>query len=351
MTRRKGVRILAIDVGVGTQDILLYDSAKTPENNIKMVLPSATQILAKRIRNSKGNLLFSGTTMGGGPMAMAINNHIKKGYRVVMTARAARSIRDNLREVEEMGIEIVGDKDARDYDFENPITRDIDFEFLKKTFEAVGERFEFDAIGIAVQDHGYSEHKSDRVFRFEKIKEVLEKGATLKDFGFENPPEYFTRMKAVLKTAREYYKGKVIVFDTKIAAIAGAIYGVKERPALSIDIGNGHTLAGAIDEEDKVTGMFEHHTGMLNKDKMEALIRRFVNGKLPNEEVYNDGGHGCYLKEKIEMRDIKRILATGPNRRLLEKSTLKIEFANPIGDVMMTGPVGIVDMVRARMER
>ena len=35
------MRILAIDMGTGTQDILLFDSDKPVENNVKMVLPSA----------------------------------------------------------------------------------------------------------------------------------------------------------------------------------------------------------------------------------------------------------------------------------------------------------------------
>src|SRR3712207_666800 len=43
-------RILAIDVGAGTQDVLLYESDKTPENCVKLVLPSQTQIVGRRIR-------------------------------------------------------------------------------------------------------------------------------------------------------------------------------------------------------------------------------------------------------------------------------------------------------------
>src|SRR5712691_990290 len=35
-----GFRVLAIDVGAGTQDILIYESDKTPENCFKLVLPS-----------------------------------------------------------------------------------------------------------------------------------------------------------------------------------------------------------------------------------------------------------------------------------------------------------------------
>ena len=37
-------RFLVIDVGMGTQDILLFDSERNIENCVKMVLPSQTQI-------------------------------------------------------------------------------------------------------------------------------------------------------------------------------------------------------------------------------------------------------------------------------------------------------------------
>ena len=38
-------RILAIDVGAGTQDILLWESDRTPENCTQLILPSQTQIV------------------------------------------------------------------------------------------------------------------------------------------------------------------------------------------------------------------------------------------------------------------------------------------------------------------
>lgn len=43
------VRVLAIDVGTGTQDILLFESGRTIENNFKLVMPSPTVIVAGRI--------------------------------------------------------------------------------------------------------------------------------------------------------------------------------------------------------------------------------------------------------------------------------------------------------------
>ena len=44
------MRILAIDVGTGTQDILLFDSEQPIENGLQLVMPAPTQIVAGRIR-------------------------------------------------------------------------------------------------------------------------------------------------------------------------------------------------------------------------------------------------------------------------------------------------------------
>src|SRR5438045_489951 len=40
------MRILAVDVGTGTQDILLFDSEQELENSVKMVMPSPTLVVA-----------------------------------------------------------------------------------------------------------------------------------------------------------------------------------------------------------------------------------------------------------------------------------------------------------------
>ena len=59
--------ILAIDIGGGTQDILLFDSLKTVENCVKMVMPSPTIALSQKIRaatTKKRSLLFTGVNMG-----------------------------------------------------------------------------------------------------------------------------------------------------------------------------------------------------------------------------------------------------------------------------------------------
>ena len=50
MTTALDTPLLAVDVGAGTQDILLYDPARKPENCLKLVLPSQTQVVGAKMR-------------------------------------------------------------------------------------------------------------------------------------------------------------------------------------------------------------------------------------------------------------------------------------------------------------
>ena len=44
------MQILTVDIGTGTQDVLLFDSERELENCFKLVLPSPTVVVADRIR-------------------------------------------------------------------------------------------------------------------------------------------------------------------------------------------------------------------------------------------------------------------------------------------------------------
>ena len=68
------MKILTVDIGTGTQDIFLYDSRLDLENGLKLVLPSPTMIIHRRLRQAtraRQAVLLSGVTMGGGPSAWA----------------------------------------------------------------------------------------------------------------------------------------------------------------------------------------------------------------------------------------------------------------------------------------
>src|SRR5579862_6492274 len=100
------VRILTVDIGTGTQDILLFESGKEIENCFKLVMPSPTVIIAERIKRATAlgqRLLLTGVIMGGGPCHWAARDHALAGYAVAVTEEAGRTFDDDLAMVEKMG--------------------------------------------------------------------------------------------------------------------------------------------------------------------------------------------------------------------------------------------------------
>ncbi|MDD1774818.1 MAG: DUF1786 family protein [Methanobacterium sp.] len=333
------MKILAIDVGSGTQDILLYDSDNSLENSVKMVLPSPTRIYAEKIRKHKNDLFLSGETMGGGSVNKAIQNHLKKGYRVLMTENSARTVRDDLERVKSLGIEIIppGEKHP---EISEIALQDVDLEVIRKSLQPFQVELEFDCVGVAVQDHGFNANMGDRNFRFSKIREKLDSPKLPEEFAYLNQvPEYFTRMNGVLRTLKGY---EVIIMDSKFASICGATCDefVKDLDKfIALDIGNGHTLAASF-KDGRICGVFEHHTGMLTPGKLTRFIRGLAEGTLSHEQIHEDGGHGAWVKEPIH--EFQCLVATGPKRSILKKTDFKVHYAAPAGDVMMSGPVGLI---------
>ena len=340
------MRILAIDVGTGTQDIMIYDTEKELENAMKLVLPSPHLLISQKIRQTENDIYFDGEIMGGGKIKNTILEHMQKGYNVVMEPTCAKTIRDDIEQVKSFGIKIADDdKDYRDY---AKITLgDINITKLSEFLLGYDLELDFDKIAIAVQDHGYNENMGDRDFRFEKIRQKVSQPISPLDFGFAGEiPEYFTRMQAVRRQVEnEGISELPLVMDTKFASIAGMCFdevASQLNSYIVIDIGNGHTTAASI-ENGKIQGVFEHHTSSLTGESLERYIKRLASGEITHEEVYNDHGHGAHVLNRISK--IEKVIVSGPKRELIEKTNLDWHHAAPGGDVMMTGTVGLIKTI------
>ena len=343
------MRILAIDVGTGTQDIMIYDTEKELENSIKLVLPSPHLYISQKIRETETDIYFTGEIMGGGKIKKTIMEHMEKGYKVVMEPTCAKTIRDNIEQVKAIGIEIADE--TQDYkDFAKIELGDINITKLSEFLLGYDLEFDFDRIAIAVQDHGYNENMGDRDFRFEKIREKLPKPISPLEFGFSQEiPDYFTRMRAVRRQLKgEGIEEVPLVMDTKFASIAGMCFdevAKKLNSFIAIDIGNGHTTAASI-ENGKIQGVFEHHTSSLTGESLERYIRRLASGEITHEEVHEDHGHGAHVINPISK--IEKVIVSGPKRELIEKTNLDWHHAAPGGDVMMTGTIGLIKTIQER---
>lgn len=359
--------ILAVDVGTGTQDILYFNSEKEVENSLLMVMPAPTQIIAKKVRKAtkKGKtIVFTGNIMGGGPSTFAIRTHIKAGFRVYATEKAALTINDNIEKVKAFGIQIVSEAEAKKLASEENAQEIIMQDFDPESTSAALSAFEVQMptnYAVAVQDHGNAPEKSNRIYRFELLRELIEKGGELENFVYrpEEIPEAFTRMKAqadsLLKTAGNR-KTRAVFMDTGPAAIFGALTDpAAVQPSVVVNIGNGHTL-GALVNENRIMAVFEHHTSLMSPEKLQDYIIRLADGKLGFDDVFEDGGHGAYRREtpgfeQISFEQVRSILVTGPKREKLEKVSEseirkeisnKLHFAAPFGSMMLSGCFGLL---------
>jgi uncharacterized protein (DUF1786 family) len=342
------MKILAIDVGSGTQDIMLYNTDESIENSPKLVMPSPTKIIADRISKFEGDLFIKGETMGGGPINKAVKDHLNRGNKVFMTENAARTIRDDLNFVRSLGIEIVSPWKIEKYKNLTEIElKDVDLDAIGGSLSKFDVDPHFDFLGVAVQDHGFMEGMGDRNFRFMKIREKLDVPKRPEEFAyFGSAPDYFTRINAVFRAFKEY---NTAVMDSKFASICGAtcdrdVKGLKKF--IAMDIGNGHTLAAAFDRG-KISGVFEHHTRKMTPDKIEMFVGKLADGSITHEEVHEDHGHGAWSLKPID--DFEAIVATGPRRKVLEKTDFNVHYAAPAGDVMMTGPVGLIKAIKSNI--
>ena len=351
------MKILAVDIGTGTQDILLYDPNVDVENSFKLVLPSPTMIVREQIRaasRAHSGIVLTGVMMGGGPCAWAAEDHLRAGLAVYATPDAARTFNDDLAAVAQSGVQLVSaDEAARlPAEIERIELRDFNFSAIQRALLEFGldlRRENLACVAAAVFDHGAAPPGvSDRQFRFDYLDERIRAKNRLSAFAYpaDSIPAILTRLASVAQSAAEV-PAPLIVMDTAPAAILGAsldpVAAQLER-AVYVNIGNFHTIAFRMGPNG-IEGVFEHHTGMLDRFKLEQLLRALANGTLTHAEVFGGMGHGALVYDPapfdLDGPGVRTIL-TGPRRSLLNGSTLRPYPAVPYGDMMIAGCFGLL---------
>jgi uncharacterized protein (DUF1786 family) len=364
-------RVLAIDVGAGTADILISEPGQWPENSVKLVVPSRTQVVAGQIRAATAQgaaVVFRGPTMGGGASTAAMRAHRAAGLPFLATVPAALSFADDPQRVVEHGVVLIDDDEAQAAVMggaSDVRSGDLELDGLLDAFRRLGVETTFAGGAVAVQDHGFSPHGSNRVFRFGLWLRALAERRRVEELFYapaDLPPE-LTRMHAAATALADALNAGgasrdgggqaaatvvlpsrplVLAGDTGPAALLGALpEGC--RDAVLVNVGNGHMVC-AVALEGRLAGVFEHHTGSLDGPRLDTLVRGFLEDDIKNDEVLADGGHGAVLAAPVP--DGLPMLATGPHRRLLAEGGLPVSFPAPLGDAMLTGPVGLVKAFR-----
>ncbi|MEK7247368.1 MAG: DUF1786 family protein [Chloroflexota bacterium] len=349
------MRILAIDVGTGTQDILLFDSSQPIENAFQLIMPSPTMIAAGRIRRAteaRRAVAVSGTIAGGGPCHWALEDHLRAGLLAYATREASMTFDDDLDVVGRMGVTLVLDDEIGRLDADYVALGDLDLAAIRAALAAFDVSGDFDGLALGCLDHGAAPPGySDRLFRFDHLRRVVKRRNDLRAFAClpDEVPQYLTRARSVLACADE---GVPTVFlDTGPAAALGTL----QDPAVGeceeqvvLNLGNMHALCFHL-RGTQIVSLYEHHTGELTCEQIEDFTERLIAGTLPHEDVFGSKGHGVYYAEAPtplpraqQAAPLRFVAVTGPQRGKLRGSRLAPYFAVPHGDMMVSGCFGLL---------
>jgi uncharacterized protein (DUF1786 family) len=345
------MKILAVDIGTGTQDILLFSSDQPVENSVKMILPSPTEIAARRVRRATADaspVVFTGSIQGGGPCHWATEDHLRAGGVVYATEEAARTFDDDLDNVRAMGVNFVSEEEAVQCARAGAVNvplRDLDIDSIRGALAAFEVDVEFDGLAVGCLDHGNSPPGySDRLFRFEHLARVVEDQNDLLNFAFlaDQLPDYLTRAQALVASAADQV-ANVVFMDTGPAAALGAMEDehVRRRPrALVLNLGNMHTLGFDL-EGTRIHALYEHHTGEISGETIAKFTRRLASHELTHDEVFDSKGHGAFYASG-DPNDCSFVAVTGPQRGKIDRDGLDVYYAAPHGDMMVSGCFGLL---------
>ncbi|BEQ14329.1 DUF1786 domain-containing protein [Desulfoferula mesophila] len=338
-------QLLCIDIGGGTQDILLWRREQNLENAVKLVLPAPTQVAAARIRRITGQglaVFLHGRLMGGGAVHRAVDEHLAAGLKVYATPTAAATFADDPERVKAMGVEICEQAPAQ-----AGAVPMGDLNLAELAQACQGFEVELPTrLALAVCDHGYSPGYSNRKFRFDQWRAFLQAGGELGRLIFDQAPPAMTRLAALSDQAPG-----CLLMDTAAAAAWGALEDPKVAALAQgegvciVNLGNMHTVAFLV-RGDRVLGIYEHHTRCLDTLSLSDQVERFIQGTLDEDEVFAGHGHGVARLPQAPRGLAHAPVITGPQRRLAQG--LGWKTAIPHGDVMLSGCFGLLAAARSR---
>ena len=338
--------ILSLDIGSGTQDVLLALPGQRAENWPRFVLPSPALGNAARIRRhtaARRPVWLYGSNMGGG-FAPAIQEQGAAGLAPAVSPDAALALHDNPERVKAQGVDIVP---ARPDGYAAVPLADYEPGFWDGFLSAAGLPTP-SLVVAAAQDHGHHP-EGNRVGRFKLWRALLtETQGDPARWVYDAPPAACTRLLALQRCTG----GPVA--DTATAAVLGALAAPEvakrsRRQGITVvNVGNSHVAAFLV-FRGRILGVYEHHTGLLDTDALLFDLREFGFGWLPDEQVRAKGGHGCAFLAPLppEAEGFAPVFVVGPRRDMLQGHG---QFIAPHGDMMIAGCHGLLHGLALRAE-
>ena len=259
-----------------------------------------------------------------------------------------------------MGFEIIEDEEAgrraEHAGWQHIELQDFDAQAIITALRAFDLDPSVDGLAIAAFDHGAAPPGvSDRRFRFDFIEQTVRRQPVPSAFAYaaQDTPAELTRLRSIAQSSARYLQlsgsssdSPLLLMDTGSAAVLGALEDsiVKAQPeSILCNIGNFHTLAFHL-VQGHIVGIFEHHTGEIDRFRLEQMLLKLANGTLTNSEVFDTSGHGALIlgDGRPNGAPFPFLAVTGPRREMLRGSTLKPYEATPHGDMMLAGCFGLL---------
>lgn len=331
--------VLCLDIGSGTQDVLLALSGLEPENWPRFVLPAPARVVASRIASLTASgqpIWLYGGNMGGG-FANAVCKHREAGFAVAAHPDAAMALHDDPERVRSMGVTLT---DACPKGYAPVMLADFEAGYWRAFLAAAGLPYP-SCIIAAAQDHGVHPVAGNRIGRFQFFKSFVASGGNPADILYTTPPPEYTRLQAL-----QHAIGGGLVADTGVAAVLGALSmpEVARRSyregIMIVNVGNSHVIAFLVYKE-RIVGVYEHHTGMHDVESLTKDLQEFRLCWLPDEQVRSTGGHGSAFAPDMpaEAEGFRPTFILGPRRSMLQGHGL---FIAPHGDMMLAGCYGLL---------
>ncbi len=347
-------RVLCIDIGAGTMDVLWFDTESV--FHYKAVVVSPVRTVAERAARLPGNLVVTGSEMGGGPVTAVLRARAA-AHEVVMTASAAATLAHDPEKVRAWGIRVVDDEEAEGLRFKKTfshlVLEDVELERLRQIVDTFGVPFEFDAVAVCAQDHGVPPKGMSHLdFRHRLYRERLDERPHphVLLFAVAEIPPALNRLRSMAATAARLPAGEVFVMDSGMAAIVGAsldAHAPRGAPFVVLDVATSHTVCATV-AGGELAGVVEYHTADITRERLEGLIEGLAAGRLDHAQILAEGGHGAYIRKTVGPAALETIIATGPKRRIVAGSRLPVVFGAPMGDNMLTGCVGLLEALRLK---
>ncbi len=343
------MNFLVTDIGYGTQEVMFWSDDVHPDNNMKMVLPSPSQYLAREILflQKKVDLVLYGEIMGSQPLFDALKKHVHKGNNVYCTEEAAKSFFPDVKMVEKVGINII--KESEINDFPSALKFHMSDLMHYTLLKQMGNKFDiiWDKVGFALQDHGSSKIEEGDS-RFEVfMKKLQEYEGDVTEFIYElgEVPRELPRMKS-LESQLLILREDGIILDSLLAMILGASMDPRVTDSSTVGLinaGNGHLFV-SIFQGNNVLVVLEHHTNLVREGELQRMIKEYLAGKLSSSDIISSGGHGAITITSVDFNDVDIWFLQGPKRFKYYIPWAKL--AIPFGDQSMIGPAGLIKCMR-----